>query len=301
QDKSEFPFGCAIQSDLIVDPAYIGYQDFFYDTFEWGVLANKLKWKQMEKTRGVIDHDTPLNAINALRARGIKIRGHAVFWGIEKNVPVWQIPLPDNEINGTNVDRLNDIIPTTKGLLEHWDVNNENVHGNYYEERTGDVNITQWMFREIHKRDPDVKLFLNDFGIVNERYAGSSYYNQGKMLKEAGVPIYGFGIQSHLNNYMEPSVLKFRLDRIARLGLPIWITELDFTNENKTAQAEYLDDVMRLYFSHPAVEGIMLWGFWIGKISAPEKALAEGPADNVQVTLNIFQKQNECTRKQIEK
>ena len=53
--------------------------------------------------------------------------------------------------------------------LEHWDVNNENLHGDYYEQRTGDPNITMEMFRDIHAVDQDVKLFLNDFAIIETR------------------------------------------------------------------------------------------------------------------------------------
>ena len=50
--------------------------------------------------------------------------------------------------------------------LEHWDVNNENLHGDFYEQRTGNPNITMKMFRDIHSVDQNVKLFLNDFSIV---------------------------------------------------------------------------------------------------------------------------------------
>ena len=50
--------------------------------------------------------------------------------------------------------------------LEHWDVNNENLHGDFYERHTGSPNITMQMFRDIHNVDRSVKLFLNDFGVI---------------------------------------------------------------------------------------------------------------------------------------
>ena len=53
--------------------------------------------------------------------------------------------------------------------LEHWDVNNENLHGDFYEKKTLDPNITMKMFEDIHAVDPAVKLFLNDYGIVEAR------------------------------------------------------------------------------------------------------------------------------------
>lgn len=53
--------------------------------------------------------------------------------------------------------------------LEHWDVNNENLHGDFYETHTGDANITMKMFQDIQAIDADTKLFLNDFGIMEAR------------------------------------------------------------------------------------------------------------------------------------
>ena len=48
QIKSEFPLGSSVDADLIVNPDYTNYQDFFYDNFEWGQIENGMKWKQME-------------------------------------------------------------------------------------------------------------------------------------------------------------------------------------------------------------------------------------------------------------
>ena len=50
--------------------------------------------------------------------------------------------------------------------VEHWDVNNEDLHGDFYERHTGNPNITMQMFREINSVDPQVKLFLNDYAIM---------------------------------------------------------------------------------------------------------------------------------------
>ena len=51
--------------------------------------------------------------------------------------------------------------------LVHWDVNNEQLHGDFYEQKTRDTNITSQIFQEVKARDPDVTLFLNDYNIVN--------------------------------------------------------------------------------------------------------------------------------------
>ena len=53
--------------------------------------------------------------------------------------------------------------------LEHWNVNNENLHGDFFEKKTGDANITMKMFEDVHATEPTVKLFLNDYGIMEAR------------------------------------------------------------------------------------------------------------------------------------
>jgi GH35 family endo-1,4-beta-xylanase len=54
------------------------------------------------------------------------------------------------------------------------------------------------------------------------------------------------------------------LDKLAATELPIWITELDVSVADEALRADDLETVMREAFAHPAVEGIMLWGFMQG-------------------------------------
>ena len=70
---------------------------------------------------------------------------------------------------------------------------------------------------------------------------------------------------------------------MAEVGLPIWITELDVQISDINERAHGYEDVMRLYFGHPSVEGILLWGFWEGAISKPDVALVDG-TDTFEVT-----------------
>ena len=51
--------------------------------------------------------------------------------------------------------------------LQHWDVNNENLHGDYFEQKAYNANITMEMFNWMHNLEPNVKLFLNDFSVVS--------------------------------------------------------------------------------------------------------------------------------------
>ena len=65
--------------------------------------------------------------------------------------------------------------------LEHWDVNNENLHGAFFEGKTGDANITMKIFEDVYALDSTAKLFLNDFGIMETR--GCQKATVGTMVK----------------------------------------------------------------------------------------------------------------------
>ena len=59
-----------------------------------------------------------------------------------------------------------------------------------------------------------------------------------------------------------------RIDKLASLGLPIKVTEFDVgdwqagMNDTEEVQAQKFETFIRTAFSHPAVNGIVLWGFW---------------------------------------
>ncbi|OWF42294.1 uncharacterized protein LOC110461355 [Mizuhopecten yessoensis] len=277
QTKSKFAFGSALEASKIVDSSHHAYQQFFYDNFEWGVLGNALKWRQMEWNQGHPNLDKPMTAVQALRAKGIKVRGHNMFWGTDGRHPDWIDGMGNSTLIQAMHTHINDVISRTRGSLEHWDVYNENLHGMYFEEHTGHQNITKEMFNWIHQAEPGVKLFLNEYAVASSNQLTSAYKQQAIDLKNAGIPLYGIGIQCHTNSHMDITSLKYRLDKIAEAGLPIWITEFTVNEANEGLKADALENMLTLFMSHPAVEGVLLWGFWDGQIWLPNSVLATGP------------------------
>jgi GH35 family endo-1,4-beta-xylanase len=47
--------------------------------------------------------------------------------------------------------------------FKHWDVNNEQLHEEWYSEKLQDPHLLSWMFKEFNALVPSTKLFLNDF------------------------------------------------------------------------------------------------------------------------------------------
>ncbi|XP_056008704.1 uncharacterized protein LOC125664271 [Ostrea edulis] len=278
QQKSAFPFGTAVHADHLGNSAYQPYTDFVLQNFEWAVIANKLKWTGIEHRKGHTNYTLALNAVQLLRSHGIQIRGHNMFWGVDKHVPSWVKGLSTSDLYAEMQAHIQDVMSHTQGKLVHWDVNNENLHGDYYERHTGDPDITHKMFQWIHSKDPSIKLFLNDFSILPKSDMTTAIKNQAVNFIKSHVPIGAIGIQSHFyTTDIDMDVIKYRLDKVAEAGLKIWITELtiDATDENKKAAA--LENLMKMFFSHPAVEGVIIWHFWNGSNWHDNEALFRGP------------------------
>jgi len=96
-------------------------------------------------------------------------------------------------------------------------------------------------------------------------------------------------VQGHLHgDSFDPVVLRASLDRLAEFKLPIRVTEFNFpgqrskhyeqrgarlSDEEEQAKAKAIVDYYRVCFAHPAVEGILMWGFWEGANWIPVSSL----------------------------
>jgi GH35 family endo-1,4-beta-xylanase len=112
---------------------------------------------------------------------------------------------------------------------------------------------------------------------------------QIRLLLKQGVPIAGIGVQGHLHaESFDRAELKRALDSLAQFNLPIRVTEfnlpgqnskyynkrdLKMTDEEEQQKAKDIVDYYRICFAHPAVEGILMWGFWEGANWIPQSSL----------------------------
>ncbi|ELU03049.1 hypothetical protein CAPTEDRAFT_54676, partial [Capitella teleta] len=165
----------------------------------------------------------------------------------------------------------------------HYDVNNEQLHGQWYSGKLNDTDLLTWMFKEFHSLVPSAKLFVNDFSVFAgathnivccfhtcagiESYSQmfhslQAYKRQVERLLATGAPIGGIGVQAHFSKPSPMVSYMKRLSVLAQTGIPIWLTEMDVRFGNDDEQVAFLDDILRLTFSLPYVEGIIFWGFW---------------------------------------
>ena len=146
------------------------------------------------------------------------------------------------------------------------------LHGHYYENRLGKDAGAQ-MFRWAHEGNPAARLFVNDYDVLTGGPNLAAYERQIQGLLDAGAPVGGIGCQAHYGGQIDVAKVKESLDRLARFGLPICITEFDTDTGDEQAKARLLREFYTACFAHPAVDGILMWGFWEGAHWRPKAAL----------------------------
>ncbi len=268
QVRKAFPFGGAMGRAIVGNAQF---QEFFKDHFNYAVFENETKWYANERRPGQPNYATADAMFAWCQANGIPVRGHCVFWEPEKWQMRWVQPLTGDELRQAVERRLESVVTHFRGKFVSWDVNNETLHGDFFKARLGE-SIWPWMFERTRELDPDAKLFVNEFNILSvdqdfNEVQTDEYVAHIRWLIDQGAPIDGVGIQGHIWReaiLSKPHVLKERLDKVAALNLPIWISEFDVADDDEKSCADKLELVYRTAYSHPAVEGIVMWVVWAG-------------------------------------
>lgn len=291
QLRHEFWFGCAISNGLgsgrMPENDLKQYKEKFLMNFNSAVTENAVKWGSMEPRKGEVDYSVIDGILKWTEENNIPIRGHNLFWGIPQFVQQWVKDLSDDELRQTIQNRAGSVTVRYRGRFTEYDLNNEMIHGNYYEDRLG-PEITKLMAEWAHNGDPDAKLWLNDYDILTGNRLADYMAHIRKLLKQ-GVPIAGIGVQGHLHGEtFDRSQLQKALDSLAIFKLPIRVTEFNMPGQRskyyrekimamspqeEELKAKELTDYYRICFAHPAVEGILMWGFWAGANWIPVSSL----------------------------
>mgnify|MGYP004701543351 CR=1 FL=1 len=291
QVAHEFWFGCAISDGIFNGRASENdqktYKEKFLENFNSAVTENAVKWPGMEKNKGEVDYSLVDAMLQWTDENNIPLRGHNIFWGIEQFIQPWVKELTDEELEQTLKNRAETLTARYKGRFAEYDLNNEMIHGNYYEKRLG-PDITKKMAEWCKNGDPDIKLYLNDYDILTGKKL-PEYMTHIRLLLKQGVPIAGIGVQGHLHaESFDRAELKRALDSLTQFNLPIRVTEfnlpgqrskyynnrnLEMTASEEEQKAKDIVDYYSICFAHPAVEGILMWGFWEGANWIPQSSL----------------------------
>ena len=269
--KHAFAFGTCVPAKRLFDKGNEKYQQELLSLFNTATLENDLKWAPLAKDWGPsFTLERASAAADWLRAHGLDVRGHVLVWPGWRNLPRYLHKLEKDpaKLREETEKHIREVVGAMKGRLIHWDTVNEPFDNHDLLDILGKEVAVDW-FKLARQVDPKPKLFINDYAILSGGGGTTphrDYYESFiKMLVDKGAQLDGIGMQGHFGESLTgPEDMLAILDRFAKFNKTIWITEYDVVQDDEEVGGKFTHDFYTTLFSHPAVGGIVMWGFWDG-------------------------------------
>lgn len=262
------------------------------------VAENAMKPSSLQPTRGKFTFDRADALVDYAIAHNMKMRGHNLLW--HSQVPDWFFQDPNDPKKPATREQLLSVLHDhITAVLTHfktkygeknpiycWDVVNEVLDGD------GTLRDSKWLeiigpdyikyaFQYAHEADPNMQLYINDYGIEGNNAKTQGMYNLVKSLLDAGVPVNGVGFQMHISLTNSVNDIKTSIEKMESLGVKVQVTELDMSTNGDTSQNALLQEA-RLYKNlfdmlkteKKYIDTVMFWNIsddlsWLDKPCAP--------------------------------
>ena len=290
--KHAFAFGSAVNARNLVSPSSDGqrYRALVEKNFNKVVFENDLKWGPWDASRnspGDVD-----NALAWLNQRDIAVRGHCAVWAhLEGDAgTVRRKTLPPQEFRAAVMKHAEDVVRTVGPRVTEWDVVNHPI--GWGKGTMGELfgpTFYDNVFEQVALWNPQVKRHINEGDVLtHDGKDRDKYFRLLSDMRARGAKVEGVGFMGHFRadrNLAPPDELLATYDRFAKLGLPLQVTEFDvrfgnemekpfaLTADQEALQADYMRDFLIASFSHPSLQGVVMWGFWEGRDWYPDAAL----------------------------
>ncbi|MBR2353188.1 MAG: endo-1,4-beta-xylanase, partial [Clostridia bacterium] len=245
---------------------------FYWDTLE----PERGKPRYAKDSPKIYRRPAPDLCMEFCEAHGIEPREHALAY--DAFFPKWLYEASVDEVKRELERRFSEISARYAHKIPTIEVTNEmgwkKGKTAFYDE----PDFVEWCFKLAEKYFPNNCLCLNegtDLCWDKGCRATDQYYSyiEANLLK--GARIDAIGMQYHLfhkseNEYVKtrpflnPEGLYKHMDLYAGLGKPLQITEVtlpaySWEKEDEEIQAEILENLYSIWFSHPSVEQIVYW------------------------------------------
>jgi arabinoxylan arabinofuranohydrolase len=222
---------------------------------------NEGKWGSVEPNRDQYNWSGLDAAYNYAQQHNIPFKQHTFIWG--NQAPGWIHNLPASEQAAEIEEWIRDFCaryPNTKII----DVVNEAIPSHAPATFAQNAFGNNWIIRSFQlarQYCPNAILVLNDYNVLS--WDTDAFINLARPVIAAGV-VDALGEQAHGLEGWSLNDIRTRLDRVAALGLPIYITEYDVARTNDQEQLNILQTQFPLFYNHPSVVGITFWGYVVG-------------------------------------
>ncbi len=286
QKTHEFRFGANLfmLDELETDEKNEKYKEYFANVFNMATLP--FYWDSLEPQRNNPRYDkaspkvyrrpAPDLCVEFCEEHCIEPREHALAY--DSFFPKWLYDAGVEEIKQEYERRCAEISERYKDKIRTIEVTNEMEwtcgKTAFYDE----PDFVEWCFKTAQKYFPNNQLGINEHTSLcwaDRCRATDKYYAyiEANMLK--GARIDAIGMQYHLFNKRENEYEKTRLtlnpenlyrhmDLYSNFGKPLQITEVtvpaySWEKEDEQIQAEIIEKLYSIWFSHPNVEQIIYW------------------------------------------
>jgi len=270
-------------------PKFIGN---VYSTYQWPGFTrywnqltpeNAGKWGSVEKYRDNMSWATLDAAYHAAMDNNLPFRMHVLVWGNQQPSWIENLTLAEKR---EEIKEWFDAVAARYPDIDFVEVVNEPLHdppnqagngGGNYCDALGGSGKTGWdwvlkAFRYARNSFPETRLAINEYNIVNSAENTSQYLEIIELLKKdslidvIGVQAHAFSLNTSADN------IAANLDKLAATGLPIHITELDIDGTTDLKQLIQYRRIFPVFWNHPSVQGITLWGYRPGMWRTSQKA-----------------------------
>lgn len=286
QKSHEFRFGANLfmLDELETEEKNEKYKKYFSDVFNMATLP--FYWDALEPERGkpryakdspkVYRRPSPDLCIEFCEKHGIEPREHALAY--DAFFPTWLYDANVEEVKSELERRYAEISERYANKIPTIEVTNEMEWEKGKTKFYDEPDYVEWCFKLAEKYFPNNELCINEHTGLSWKdrcRATDKYYAyiEANMLK--GARIDAIGMQYHLFNKAEfeyektrlmlnPESLYKHMDLYSNFGKPLQITEVtvpaySWESEDEEIQAEIIENLYSIWFSHPNVEQIIYW------------------------------------------
>lgn len=184
------------------------------------------------------------------QSHNMVVRGHTLLW--HNNVPDWLKKGGYTSAQMATIlqGHIHKVMAHYASKVYAWDVVNEafnddgTMHSTLWYDQPGigagaGTKYIEQALRWAREADPKAKLFYNDYDAEEINKKSDAIYAMTKDFKQRGIPLDGVGFQTHISlKFDDPATLqsyKKNLERFAKLGLELHMTEIDVRLNNGDA------------------------------------------------------------------
>lgn len=315
QKNHEFRFGANLLmlDEFESEEKNEKYRKYFSELFNIATLP--FYWNTLEPERGKPRYpkDSPKIyrrpaidlCMEFCEENGIEPREHALAY--DAHFPEWLRGLSTDEVKRELERRYSEISERYADRIPTIEVTNEMGWAKGVTSFYDEPDFIEWCFKTAEKHFPNNELCINESSgmawLDNCRTSARYYaYTEAAMLK--GARIDAVGLQYHIFTekaaelalrFLDMENLYRKMNLYSNLGKPLQITEItipsySWEKEDEEVQAEIIEKLYSLWFSHPNVEQIIYWNMVDGyaHLWTQDQAAIKASQGNMTVGENIY-------------